>query len=396
MGESQVVMFKKLTGQGIIKVAARHNLREFELMAPGFEHIHASQSHLNHVLRGPAGADAVAALAAQHMRQAEVGKLRSDAVRGVEIIVSLPGQSPVNGAEYFAASVSWAENHFAVPVLSAVAHYDEATPHCHIILLPLRNGRMQGSDLVGGKAKLRATKADFFEKVGKQFGLRFEATVFDSNNTEKRKITAQILARLKEISGLSDAVLDALVRPHLHNPARLAKALGIIGPKNTTRTPSFVSIMTKPCKESRSSHRVNTNPIGFAAAHGHMRHETLSCVGFAAPVPASVQPAAQDSPARRDEQRDSNRPNHALIAEDMRNRDELEQVKARTTVTIREGELPSSSFDDVTGEFVPAQPCGGQGKAKQAAMRAVRDALEDLDSARATSAKKNTPSNRQQ
>src|SRR5207245_6185490 len=57
-------------------------------------------------------------------------------------------------------SLAWIEVYFAVPVLSAVVHVDEAAPHMHVLLLPLLNGRMQGSDLVGSRSRLRAMQSE--------------------------------------------------------------------------------------------------------------------------------------------------------------------------------------------------------------------------------------------
>jgi hypothetical protein len=122
------------------------------------------------VLRGPRRALEVTATAESLLAYANVGKLRRDAVRVVEMLVSLPVEAMPMCMEYFKASLQWAESYFAVPVVSAVVHLDEAAPHCHIVLFPLLNGRMQGSDLVGSRAKLRATKTHFYENVASGLG----------------------------------------------------------------------------------------------------------------------------------------------------------------------------------------------------------------------------------
>lgn len=51
---------------------------------------------------------------------------------------------------FYEECTRWAESHFGVQVLSSVVHLDEGAPHCHVILLPLVDGRMNGARLYGG------------------------------------------------------------------------------------------------------------------------------------------------------------------------------------------------------------------------------------------------------
>ena len=48
---------------------------------------------------------------------------------------------------------------------------DEANPHMHVIVLPLRQGRMIGARLVGFKPDLAALKRIHYQEVGSRFGL---------------------------------------------------------------------------------------------------------------------------------------------------------------------------------------------------------------------------------
>ena len=96
---------------------------------------------------------------------------RKNGVLGIEIIISLPPSSGIDEQQFFIDVVKWAEGFFEIPILSAVIHYDEAAPHIHIIMLPLFNGRMLGSVLIGGKPRLQAMHDDFHTKVGKLLAL---------------------------------------------------------------------------------------------------------------------------------------------------------------------------------------------------------------------------------
>ncbi len=251
----QVMRIQKLTGQGKVMIAARHNLREFQLDAAYCNNIDPTRVGQNSVLRGCTTAKGVANEAKTLMAEAGVKATRKDAVLALEIIFCLSPESEINRDAFFDDSVIWSEKFFGVPVISAVVHNDEAAPHCHVLLLPLIGGRMIGSDLMGGRAKLQAMQGDFHSQVGKKYGLtrqKHEARVC----AKTRKAAVELAFDMLETnSGLTDEVLNALLAPHFQNPAPLLNALGLEFPKPYAKD-TFVGIMTRPCK-------VEPKPIGF-------------------------------------------------------------------------------------------------------------------------------------
>ncbi len=55
-------------------------------------------------------------------------------------------------------------------IISAVVHNDETTPHLHLNLMPIRNGRLCCKDLFN-RTELTKLQTDFHEVVGKRWGL---------------------------------------------------------------------------------------------------------------------------------------------------------------------------------------------------------------------------------
>lgn len=55
-------------------------------------------------------------------------------------------------------------------VVSAVVHLDESTPHLHFNLMPVTGGRLCAKELFDRRA-LRKLQTDFYEAVGKKYGL---------------------------------------------------------------------------------------------------------------------------------------------------------------------------------------------------------------------------------
>ena len=303
MTHVQFLRIKKLTGKAIIEVAARHNHREIlaELGAARGGHIDPARVGLNRVLRGHGTAAAVASQAKMLMDTEGVKTLRKDAVRVLEIVFSLPPDSSIDNDSFFNESVQWAGQYFAAPVISAIVHNDEAAPHCHVLLLPLVDGRMVGSDLMGGRAKLQAMQADFHSQVGQRHGLARQTAQKRPSAAIRQQAIDCAFNVLEANGGLSAAVLLALLTPHLGNPAPLLLALGLTMPTPTAIKGDFVKMMTKPCKPEKPIGFGKMKPIGFDSSAAPENEQTLSCVGFAKFSPSfppsnEPQTTTQDQP----------------------------------------------------------------------------------------------------
>jgi hypothetical protein len=288
-GHQQYLRLKKLSGRDIVRVAAKHNLRELQAELGAGSHIDHTRIRLNQVLAGADTAAGVAADAEHLMRDAGVGNLRRDAVRAIEIIVSLSVSSTADLSLFFSDSLDWVNDFFSVPVLSAVIHRDEAAPHCHVLLLPLVDGRMAGSDLVGNRTRLQAIQASFFERVGRRYGLARPKAQKRFNRATKAKAASLIVTAIQGSPELLERedVGVALMESISHDPAPLLTVLGLSMPTPEKAASTFVGIMTKPCKpEKPIGFKGNGKPIGFARTTPANR-QTLSCVGFA-PPPSSL------------------------------------------------------------------------------------------------------------
>lgn len=93
-------------------------------------------------------------------------------------------------------------------IISAVIHYDETTPHLHILSVPLtQDGRLSAREIVGNRAKMSQMQTAFYEQVGRDYGLE---RGIDMDGQEKKKhITAQE-RRLQQIKEEKAKELDEL------------------------------------------------------------------------------------------------------------------------------------------------------------------------------------------
>jgi len=290
---------KKLKPDSIILKAARHNKREIQAELGAEGSIDPTRSSLNYSLVGPSTATAVAALAKDLMAAAGVGKLRKDAVLGIEVVSSLPVGHQLDTRAYFADCVAWAEGYFggAANILSADVHLDEGADHCHILVLPLADCRMDGSNMMGGKAKLLAMQKQFHDTVAKQHGLRKAPARL--SGTGKQDAAAMVLKRLRETN---DAALQSAVWPSVRDliesaPEPFLMALGLSLEPKAKKLKSFVEYVVStgkgPAREATTRQPKligfaeddgKENPIGFVN-QAAIEEQTLCSVGFAKTPP---------------------------------------------------------------------------------------------------------------
>lgn len=73
--------------------------------------------------------------------------------------------------DYFRDCLKFHEQRYG-HVISAIIHYDETTPHMHVISVPLtKDNRLSARDIIGNKAKMSHVQDLFYEQVGKAYGL---------------------------------------------------------------------------------------------------------------------------------------------------------------------------------------------------------------------------------
>ena len=99
-------------------------------------------------------------------------------------------------------------------VISAVIHMDETTPHMHLNLVPITpDGRLCSKDLFD-KPKLQQLQTDFYNAVGKKYGLQrgkegSQAKHLSTAEFKAKKIIEQAEAIREENQVYADALAEA-------------------------------------------------------------------------------------------------------------------------------------------------------------------------------------------
>lgn len=128
-------------------------------------------------------------------------KVRSNSVVGLDTIYTaskdffkLHDNQTID--RYFQDCLSFHRQRYG-HVISAIVHYDEDTPHMHVLSVPLtRDGRLSAREIVGGRAQMAHAQDSFFEQVGQQYGLQRGVHL---DGPEKRKHISAQQHRLQEL-----------------------------------------------------------------------------------------------------------------------------------------------------------------------------------------------------
>lgn len=270
--------------------AARHNKRQIQAEQGTRGNIDPARTSQNEVIAGPATPEEIDALARALMAGAGIAKLRKNCAQAIELVFSLPPGAAIDAREYFQSCAVWAGAQFGPDnILSADIHRDEpASIHCHVLVLPLAGGKMQGSALIS-KPATRALTKSFFEAVAAQFGLRRPSPALAG---EKRAMAARDV--LERLGATADPVMRSALWPTVkreieRDPAPYMQNLGLVA-REPKRKPgkTMVQIFTGTGKGPRREKVEAETPIGFeevtqmpiGISKQTEKTQTLSCVGI--------------------------------------------------------------------------------------------------------------------
>jgi hypothetical protein len=226
------VLFKKQKEPQSVRIAAEHNKRTRFFYEQGHEQSSGGGvliARKNQKLWGPDTPEEVADLARSLMTSQGVKKMRKDGIRAIEVLLSLSPRHGINDTEFFLKSMHWFAERFGGldNLLAADVHRDEANDHIHLLILPLVNGHMIGSEMLGGKGKLKGCKVSFEQEVCRLFGVKvLIADVL--KGSDKRRASQAVSAYLSAIGDpvLKSAVWDAVCSGISGRPEPYLHALG--------------------------------------------------------------------------------------------------------------------------------------------------------------------------
>jgi len=198
----------------------KHNTREF--LTPNVD---SSRSVQNWTSGGTAEVMA-------RYSQLLPGKVRSNAVHAVELVMTASPDFSGDWKQYLADCDKWACGLFGKENLLHVAHHlDETTPHTQIIFMPLKDGKLNAKHFIGGsRDRMTELQDDFYQKVGRPASLergnpRRETKARHSHHTLAAK-AAELDQREEKIK-LREKDLSEFEKKHEEFIAEFKQVMGI-------------------------------------------------------------------------------------------------------------------------------------------------------------------------
>lgn len=107
-------------------------------------------------------------------------KPQKNASAGIEFVVSASSDFQGDWNKYFCEAEKFLRGKFGDSCIQFATHYDESTPHMHVLFVPILETRNKkgetvrkysSSEFLGGRDGLSQLQTDFYNQVGKKFGL---------------------------------------------------------------------------------------------------------------------------------------------------------------------------------------------------------------------------------
>lgn len=209
--------------------AIRHNKR----LLPKENQVDSAKSSLNYSLWGNESAELIDRLARKAMIDVGIDRPRKNSVLAVEVIFSLPvSWNNKDTRSYFEGCLKWVQHRMGGQLLTFDVHLDESAPHAHALILPLIDGRMQGSKLVGGTGNLIRLANLFFEEVAIHYGLSYSRAQ-KLSVSDRLELEGIILRSLENDPIHQSAILPAVKESIHRDPKPYAEVLSIKLPSKT-------------------------------------------------------------------------------------------------------------------------------------------------------------------
>ena len=256
MATSYIFRLAAMKGKTKVLEALKHNKRTLQAERGASGNIDSTKTHLNYSLTGSDTPEQIATYAKVQMVKAGIDKPRINQVLGVEIVFSLPIERHSQDTKpFFRDCCDWVMKTFDGELLSFDVHLDESAPHAHAVILPLIDGKMKGSDMMGGKGNLLRLINLFHADVASRYGLsRSESKRLSV--MDKQSLASRVLSQLKTDPVMKSSIWAYVRDLVVKDPLPCAQMLSINLTKNThAKGKSFVAIMTSKGRGS------NINPI---------------------------------------------------------------------------------------------------------------------------------------
>jgi hypothetical protein len=214
-----------------LALAEKHNCRLIAQEIGGYGGIDGRRTSLNLVLVSLNGSSyEEAVLTVLHSLGLDLSHYsyhKKNRGYAVELVFSVTAGHRCDFNAMYADSLGWLRDFYPEShIVHAVVHHDEDTPHMHVILVPIVNGRLDANKVCGYKGVSSKRNISLFKYLDKRYGLTFPVYL---KGAEKKAGAALAILHYQKLP--ENAIKDILEQPILQSiyarPEPFLYALGI-------------------------------------------------------------------------------------------------------------------------------------------------------------------------
>lgn len=196
-----------------ILIAHKFNRKKIQEIRKRYDHVNRvgfaknvnqELSHLDRCVMGVNGSDWYQLFITRykelvHYKNPNSRKLYSNAVIGIEALVTMSHDiaDKTDIDTWVEANNKWMQDHFGKEnVVHGVLHMDEAIPHIHYFITPVKDGKFNAFKIMGGKKEYRERQTEYAKamkslglKIGLKKGYRAEHQEMTQFYTTRQNIT---------------------------------------------------------------------------------------------------------------------------------------------------------------------------------------------------------------
>lgn len=183
-----------------LALAEAHNLRKIPAEVKTFQHIDPKKSHLNKELI-TLGQETLEGRVLRLVTEAGIDtskgvNKRFDKAYAIEWMFTTTHGFQCDFESLYLRCLDWLRlRHPTCPIAHAIIHYDENTPHLHVIMVPIKGARLPSSNVLGYKGICRRRNEDLFNFLGDEYGF---------TSSQNLKGNAKMIASQKAIEACKE------------------------------------------------------------------------------------------------------------------------------------------------------------------------------------------------
>jgi hypothetical protein len=221
-----------LRGQSkTLHLAEKHNCRLIAAEVGGYGKINGEKTHLNLELVKISGGSSeevvLKILRDKGLDLDHYSYKKKNRGFAVELLFTVTAGHECDFNAMYADCLEWLRNYYPeCPIVHAVVHHDEGSPHMHVIIVPLVNGKLKADEVKGYKGVSNKRNTSLFDFLDKKYGLTFPVYLKGA----EKKMGAQIaIGKYMElpVADVKNLFMQATIQSIHARPEPYLYALGV-------------------------------------------------------------------------------------------------------------------------------------------------------------------------